>query len=836
MSRGKHAGSGVRRRWAIRDSSHDDGAAAGSEAASRDGDLHDLRSPKGLDDAGLGTPQDRTDPGEDAQHTPTADDSTCSAMTDHGEKCRRIADSDGLCTFHHRRVRGTGVVDPLELVDWTRGVQALGTLSAGTESPIAADRGEVAASMGEARTRSRTPTARTAEATASTRGAGSGTTPKKARHLQVVPEPGRTDGANYPPRRALERPDVLALDRRRALYRENLPALTEEKLDRYIETYGKHLSEETVRAYEQKLRAFFEYAARNGFDPLECEPVQVEGFILDKMDSGKSDGSLYSASYFKQFLSALRRAMRAHGLPDTTGSVDIDALISGYIRLYGAELPRMAKVEIRASELIDIERTVRLGRTYPAALERAAVALGCDPDLDLSVTQMCELTFRDVALVGETATVVVTSRGSPDIVALTERPGDPTCPVAALRSLREAARNRMRAERGGSTPTDAQLQDRHVFANQKSGAALSRKGLKLIVSKACANLQGIPPVKRGRLPALSPQQRLQVIATNSSSTTARDLALIFHTAFASARVGNVADFNVEHVEICGRDIDGTDTKTPLVDRVEPDGTVTRGILGRIGAFADTDILDEEGNSLIESGLIMGVRNVFAYGTKTQPYHENWYVVQPGWHCCPVLLLLKWLKSYDNLLATSGVRLAGHHPLFTNLKCVGQPIKFLSRTLGRVVKTAVASIGLPPTEYSAHSLRKFRASHVLSQGGNMTEVMLHDARASEVAGLAYARRDPRNPFAGDPTIGIFDKVTKGSDIMSTAHPKPDAVAHEAVGSAPATQPTPPEGQQRPSGSEVGLTDAVSLLRSSVDQLRSAGLDDRAIAAIAGLQAA
>ena len=143
--------------------------------------------------------------------------------------------------------------------------------------------------------------------------------------------------------------------------------------------------------------------------------------------------------------------------------------------------------------------------------------------------------------------------------------------------------------------------------------------------------------------------------------------------------------------------------------------MTKGILSRIAVITDTDILDENGNSLYGS-LIMGVHTTFAYGTKTQRFHENWYPAQPGWEACPVRLLLKWLKAYDQLLAAdSGTRLAGWHPLFSNLKHPGEPINTLSRTLGKAVKTSMARIGRPPDAYSAHSLRKFRASHVLSQG-------------------------------------------------------------------------------------------------------------------------
>ena len=807
-----------------------------------------------------------------SQSTPDTGDSMCSAFTDLGSRCRNIAGCDGLCSYHSRRERSANViVDPLELVDWTRGVEVLGAVRPRADEPALAAGGEMEESMAEVETPHPAPD-QPAGTTDGSVGDGSAAAQRMVRHLRAVPETGAADGEVVRRDGPLE-PDVLALDRRRALYREALPDVSEQKLDRYVELYRNRWAGETVRAYEQRLRGFFEYAAGNGFHPLTCTSVQVEGYILHKMDEGKPDGSLYSVSYFKQFLAALRRALRANGLPDDTASVEIDGLISGYIRQYGSELPRMAKVEIRANELVEIERNVRLGCTYPAALLRAAVALGCDAGLGLSVTQLRALTFEDVAFSDASAIVVVSNRGSTDAIEIAERRRDPACPVAALRSLREAARNRMRAERDGATPTDAQLRDQPVFANQRSAAALSRKGLKLIVNKACASLQGVAPASRGRLPALSPDQRRQVIAAGAGTKAARNLALIFHTAFASARVGNVADFSVEHVAIWGRDADGASITTPIVDRVEPDGTVTKGILSRIAAITDTDILDEDGNSLIKSKLILGVHNTFAYGTKTKPYHENWYVVQPGWCCCPVRLLLCWLRDYDRLLSARGSRLAGHHPLFTNLKHVGEPIKYLSRTLGTIVKEAVASIGLPPGEYSAHSLRKFRASWVFSQGGSMTNVMVHDARSSEVEGLVYARPDRRDPFAADPTVGIFDKVASGQDTATRkAHRKPPAAlpaAHteppDPADTAPPdpaytepdpadteppdpayTEPDPADTEPpdpaytepverccSPQGAAPMLTTAISALRGTVEQLRRAGLDDRAITAVAGL---
>ena len=284
-----------------------------------------------------------------------------------------------------------------------------------------------------------------------------------------------------------------------------MPHASEAVIDSGVEFYSNHLSAHTVRSYEQKLRDFFEYAAANGFNPLTCEPPRIKGYVVERMNAGKPGSSKggsgesepYSVSYFTSFLSALRCATRAQGLPDHTARLKLSETIRGYSRSKGSALPRMAKSEIRANDLIEIERTARLGCTYPAAQLRAAIAIGCDPDLDFSVSQLCALTFKDVVVAGATATIAA-SRGPVGAIEIPERPGDPTCPVAALRSLREATRNHMRAQRGGSTPTDAQLHDEHLFTNKNTGAPLSRKGLKLIVGKACAGPAGAGAARPGQ--------------------------------------------------------------------------------------------------------------------------------------------------------------------------------------------------------------------------------------------------------------------------------------------------------------------------------------------------
>ena len=99
----------------------------------------------------------------------------------------------------------------------------------------------------------------------------------------------------------------------------------------------------------------------------------------------------------------------------------------------------------------------------------------------------------------------------------------------------------------------------------------------------------------------------------------------------------------------------------------------------------------------------------------------------------------WLKCYDQMLvANEGARLAGHHPLFTSLKNVGEPIAAMTCTLGRIVREAMASIGIPPDRYNAHSLRTFRATAVFDRGGSWPDVMVHDGRS------LWSRRRPVCP--------------------------------------------------------------------------------------------
>ena len=64
---------------------------------------------------------------------------------------------------------------------------------------------------------------------------------------------------------------------------------------------------------------------------------------------------------------------------------------------------------------------------------------------------------------------------------------------------------------------------------------------------------------------------------------------------------------------------------------------------------------------------------------------------------------------------------------------------MARTLGRIIREAMASIGLPPNDYNVRSFSKMRARYEVSQVLSMTGVMFHDGRSSGAEGVPYARR-------------------------------------------------------------------------------------------------
>ena len=480
-----------------------------------------------------------------------------------------------------------------------------------------------------------------------------------------------------------------------------------------------------------------------------------------------------------------------------------------------------------------------------AATLRAAISLGCDPDLGFKVGELCNLTFGDIALEEGHARITTGGGGGYRATPVPARPGDPACPVAALKDLRSSAYLRMRASRKGRPPADEQIDAQRVFLNSSTGRPLTGPGLRHMAGEACAGAGG-PPAP-GRLPQLTAEQRRDAADTANDPKTVRDLALIFHTAFSSSRASETAAFLVSHIEVLGRDHDGSSVYTPLVDETQPDGIVAAGILDRIARITDGDLLDSDGESLYESGLILASHNIYASGTKTRSRHDNWHPAQPGHPACPLRLLMIWLKTYDRLMrAAHNRRLAPWDPLFASHKTPGQPISNMSRTLGAAVKEAVADIGLDPSRYSAHSLRKFRDSYVLSQGGSMTDVMVHDGRSSEVAGLPYAHRNPRNPLAADLVVGIYDKVEKsatGRTTAMTAKPLSPAPAQpsDAAGPEQPAADTGPESQ--PAEARTGMeglqpatdpvAEAISQFRQAVAHLRAAGLSDQTIADIAKL---
>ena len=319
-------------------------------------------------------------------------------------------------------------------------------------------------------------------------------------------------------------------------------------------------------------------------------------------------------------------------------------------------------------ELAGIERVARERCSYAAAQCRAAIAVGCDPDLGLTVTQLCALRLKDVRFADKGVSIAA-SGGSRGAIKIAARPDDPACPVAALRSLREAARHRMRTERGGTAPRRGQLRRQRLFIDRHSGAPLTSEGLRRVVNRACAGLPGVPSPAPGQLAALNLEQRRQAIAAGSDAKAHMNLALLFHASYTALRAGDIANLNMDDVAICG-----DSAMTPLVDGVAPDGTVIEGILDRVGTITDTDILDTEGASLYGSGLIHGVSCTFGC-TSRGAYGQVWYPAQPGHPACPVRLLLMWLKVYDQLLVAD-MRAPG---LQATIRCsrvssdVGEPI-------------------------------------------------------------------------------------------------------------------------------------------------------------------
>ena len=741
-----------------------------------------------------------------------------------------VADQDELCFIHRMQRTGADRIDPLELVDWTDHATAVRATAHTRRAEPETSRDDPALSFNTTNLAVNPDLHREARLEEMQRCLQEG-------YLRVVPDPPDDTGDAAGEEDGPLVPDVLGVERQRDAYRSAMPNLTDAELDEYLDVYTNSLSPKTVRSYEAALAPYYMYAHKQGFHPLEADPTRIESYVLGLMTAGKHDSTgtrqpdqPYSLTYFRTFLSALKRAAAVQDLPNPCVSVKIEALTRGYTRTRGSRLPRAGKTEVLPEQLVEIEQRARDGAGLAAVSLRGVIALGCDSTLDLTATELANLTFADIALpTGAGAPMVITThpRGVPRDTTIRARPGDAACPVAAATALRDAVRRRMRAARKGSAPTKQQVDASSVFVNARTAEPLTRQGIQHIATTACEAIRGRPAPKRGKLPALTATQRQNIIATADGATTTRDLALLFHTAFSSSRAANVATFNVGHLITWGQDEDGTTIYTPLVDITDTDGTTIPGALDRIATITTGDILDADGNSLYASGLIGGVHTSFLFGTKTQQFHDNWYPAQAGHAACPVRLLYRWLKTYDRLLlADRGIRLTADDPLFCTLNQPGEPITDMSRVLGGIVKTNMADLGHNPDDYSAHSLRKFRASYALSQGGSMTEVMVHDGRSSEPAGLVYAHRNPHNPFKGDPTVNMYNR----NDQQDTT---------EGATMTPATRsdraPASPASSDAPAGADPtsGLTGDIATLRRTVNSLRNAGLDDTAISAIAEL---
>ena len=53
----------------------------------------------------------------------------CSGTTHLGRRCRNLAGESGLCGRHSRLFSGSDVIDPLEVIDWSKQAEALAALA-----------------------------------------------------------------------------------------------------------------------------------------------------------------------------------------------------------------------------------------------------------------------------------------------------------------------------------------------------------------------------------------------------------------------------------------------------------------------------------------------------------------------------------------------------------------------------------------------------------------------------------------------------------------------------------------------------------------------------------
>ena len=641
------------------------------------------------------------------------------------------------------------------------------------------------------------------------------------RHLHAVPDsaaPGEGGGWTY------EEPDIAGKGMHRQRYRRAMPGLTEDTVDAYADLRVHHLKPTTAKSYRSVLRRYYRYAADSGFNPLECDTAHIEVYMSRLMLEGKDDGTRYSRKYFTTLQVALRRAASVKGVAAPINKASTTDLVRAYSHQFASQLPREAKDPVLVEDLIEIERRFRAGTMPKAAQVRAIVAVACNPQLGFTNSQLAALTFAHIAVTPNEAEIACPGRVSAKI-NLQALENDTACPVLALKGLREATEARLQAAAGGVPPTEEQLGAESLFVNGGTGAALTVNGLKTAAISVCATLKDPPAAERGKPPALTLEQRRAVIMSHDLKMI-RDLALIWHAAFSSARSGEIHNFNIGDIRIGGNNNDDPqdldfEFLMPLVTETAPDGTVRVGLLDRVAYVRDNDLLDSSSRSVYRE--IAGMRNVFARGTKTKERHENWIPAQPGHPACPVRLMILWLRIYDRLVQQClGRRLEPSDPLFCNLRNPPAPINSMSRTVSDALRELMAGIGCDPDRYSSHSLRKLRSTKVLDDGGSMTDVMLHDGRSSEISGLPYAHRNPRRPLRSDPMVGVLDKASPTPpSAMTESKAKKENTA--------ATEPQPPD-----TAAGGGLADTVEALRGLVEELRHAGFDDAAIVGIAGLR--
>lgn len=142
---------------------------------------------------------------------------------------------------------------------------------------------------------------------------------------------GRLGGWDYEP------PDVVGEWLHRARLSRACPMIARADLDAYVEIYAARIAPETRTRYETILEPFYRRAAARGFNPLTCDAIQVEVYLLDLMLDGRpgpdSDAQQTTVQYLRMFLTALAAAADAAGVGSPTDKDRCDKVMRGYDRM-----------------------------------------------------------------------------------------------------------------------------------------------------------------------------------------------------------------------------------------------------------------------------------------------------------------------------------------------------------------------------------------------------------------------------------------------------------------------------------------------------------------------